>query len=80
MTSMTEKELLELKEEIDSAKTQLAELSGQEKYLRERLKKEWGCSSIKEAEKKLGDLSVEVDALETKYTELSAQIREKYNV
>jgi len=80
MTAITEKELLKLKEEIDFAKTQMAELSGQKKYLKERLKKEWGCASVKEAEVKLAELSTQINDIETKYAKLSAQIREKYDV
>lgn len=80
MASMSEKELLKLKEDIDVAKTRMAELMGEQKYLKERLRKEWGCSSVNEAEKKLAELSTEAAALATKSSELADQIREKYNV
>jgi len=80
MKKMNEKQLLQLKEEIESAKTQMAELSGRQKYLREQLKKEWQCETVEEAEKKLQELITEVQKLEEKYEELFKQIQEKYDV
>lgn len=80
MKKMNEKQLLQLKEEIESAKTQMAELSGRQKYLREQLKKEWQCETVEEAEKKLQELITEVQELEEKCVELFKQIQEKYDV
>jgi len=80
MKKMNEKQLLQLKEEIESAKTQMAELSGRQKYLREQLKKEWQCETVEEAEKKLQELITEVQKLEEKCEELFKQIQEKYDV
>ena len=43
---MNEKQLLELKEEIEKAKNKLAELKGRKEYLLQELKDKWGCESL----------------------------------
>jgi hypothetical protein len=50
---MNEKELLELKEEIEIAKQKVSELKGERQALMKQLHENWKCSSIEEAEKKL---------------------------
>lgn len=77
---MTEKELLELKQKIDNAKTKVSELTGKKKYLEQELKTTWGCNSIKDAqalqerlEKESADLTSQI---ETKVKELQG----RYNV
>lgn len=74
----TEKELIELKGQIDSAKTKVAELNGQKSALMKQLE-EWGCKTIEEAEKKLKEMETEVSNLDIKIASGVKELEEKYN-
>lgn len=50
---MQEQELLDLKEEINKAKTEVAELTGKKKQLIKTLKEEWDCDTLKAAQSTL---------------------------
>lgn len=50
---MTEKDLLEKKEQIEKTKTKLSELKGEQKALVKQLKDTWDCSTLAEAKKKI---------------------------
>lgn len=58
---MTEKELLELKEEIEEAKEKSSELKGEKQALMKRLKEEWDCKSVKDAEKLISEMEKEIE-------------------
>ena len=58
---MTEKELLELKEEIEGAKEKSSELKGEKQSLMKRLKEEWDCKSVKDAEKLISEMEKEIE-------------------
>ena len=60
-------ELLQMKGQIEKADRKKSELQGQLKELMSRLKKEFGCSSVKEGDKKLEKLK---DDLEKKQSRL----------
>lgn len=75
---MTDKDLLELKKEIDTAKNELAELRGQRTALNRQLKEQYGCTSLKAAETKLKEMEGTIDDLNTKIEEGIAEIDEKY--
>lgn len=75
---MTEKELLELKEDIDSAKNEISKLEGRKQTLLEQLKKEWGCSTVKSAKLMLDKKKNKLEALETKITEMTTELENKY--
>jgi septal ring factor EnvC (AmiA/AmiB activator) len=60
---MTEKDLLELKEEIEEAKQKVSELKGEKQALLKQLKENWKCSSIEDAEKKLVKLGEQEEQL-----------------
>lgn len=64
---MTEKELLKLKEEIESTSEEVTKLETRKEVLMEKLEKDFGCKSLKAAKKK-------VDALESEIKELDGQI------
>ena len=65
--SKTAQELLQMKGQIEKADRKKSELQGQLKELMSRLKKEFGCSSVKEGDKKLEKLK---DDLEKKQSRL----------
>lgn len=64
---MTEKELLKLKEEIESTSEEVTKLETRKEVLMEKLEKDFGCKSLKAAKKK-------VDTLESEIKELDGQI------
>lgn len=75
---MTEKELLDLKERVDDAKTKVSELKGQQTALMNQLKTDWKCNSIEEAEKKLKTMEKEIATIEDKIKEGVEELEEKY--
>ncbi|MFP4025768.1 MAG: hypothetical protein ACLFVR_14690 [Thiohalospira sp.] len=74
---MNEKELLDLKEEINEAKTEVAELKGQRKSLMTQLKDTWGCSSIEKAQEKIKLMRKSIEDLQDKINEEIEEL-EKY--
>lgn len=61
--SISEK-LLDMKEKIQKAKTEKAELGGQIKEKKAQLEKEFGCKTIPQAEKKMKKLQEEIAKME----------------
>jgi len=78
MYKMTEKELLELKEDIQEAKQKVSELKGERQALMKRLKEDWNCGSLEEAEKKLKEMSEQVDKLSDEITEGMEELESKF--
>ena len=78
MYKMTEKELLELKEDIEEAKQKVSELKGERQALMKRLKEDWNCGSLEEAEKKLKEMSEQVDKLSDEITEGMEELESKF--
>jgi predicted nucleic acid-binding Zn-ribbon protein len=75
---LTTKQLLELKEEIEQAKKDIASLNGQLTMLLKQLKTDWNCTTLELAEKKLQEIKQE-DAELTKQIEKGLkEIEEKY--
>ena len=75
---MNERQLLEVRHQIDDAKQRVAELKGRQGHQLETLQKDWKCSSVEEAKqlqdsilKKIGSLNIKIDKalqeLENKY-------------
>lgn len=76
----TEKELLELKKQVDAAKVAISELEGQKKAQLKQLQEDWGCKTVEEAEKKLAKMRKEVETLETQIETGIEELEEMYNV
>jgi chromosome segregation ATPase len=74
----TERELLNLKNEIVEAKNHLAELKGQQKALFTQLKEEWGCTSIEEAKRKLALLEEDIEKVDLGIAKGLEELNEKY--
>lgn len=72
------KELLSLKQQIEADKEKKARLEGRLASLMDRLKSEFGCSSIKEAEKKLSGLQKEIEQLTSSIQEKVDGIKQQY--
>ena len=72
--------LLQLKAEIDEAKIKIAELNGKKESLMQDLKKNWNCTTLKQAEKKLVDLEGDVKDLSKQIEKGVAELEEKYEL
>ena len=77
---MTEKNLLELKDQIDEAKASVAELKGQQTILMQQLKTNYNCKSIEEAETLLAKWKKEVDKMQIQIDEGLKELEEKYQL
>ncbi len=75
---MDEHDLLKLKEEIEDAKTQVAELKGKEKYLKQELQDKWDCETIEEAEKILSQMEKDAEKIDKQIQKATTQIKDKY--
>jgi len=75
---MTEKELLQKKKQIEQAKTELAELTGQQKQLFKQLKTDFGLDSLKDAEIYLEHLTKEQDELLEEVNKLTEKLENEH--
>lgn len=76
---MTERELLELKEQIDEAKEKMSRLQGQHDGLLQQLKDDWGCTTLEQAQKKLKAMEKDVENLSNEILTGLRKLEEKYN-
>ena len=77
---MNEQQLLDLKHQIDEAKTNATELTGQQKSLMDRLKKDWNCTTTVQAEKKLTELEKKITQLNTSIDKGVKELEERYEL
>lgn len=77
---MNEQQLLDLKHQIDEAKTNATELTGQQKSLMDRLKKDWNCTTVEQAEKQIKQIETEITQLNTKIDKGMEELEEKYEL
>ncbi len=77
---MDEKQLLELKEEIETAKSKISELTGTQKQLMKDLKTEWDCTTLEQAEKKHEELGKEINVLSDKIDKGVKELNEMYEL
>jgi len=62
--TITEQQLLELKDKIDAAKQTVSELTGQKQALMRQLKEDWGCETVEDAEVKLDAMDNSIAVLD----------------
>jgi predicted nuclease with TOPRIM domain len=77
---MTEKQLLDLKENVADAKQKVAELTGQNTALMNQLKTDYSCKTIAEAEDKLAKMDKDIFIIDKKIEDGVKDLEEKYNV
>ena len=77
---MNETELLDLKQEIDEAKSKISELTGTKKQLMKDLKENWDCISLTEAETKHKKLGEEINTISGKIEKGVEELNEKYEL
>ena len=75
---MDERQLLKLKEEIDTAKTEVSELEGSKKTMLKDLLDRFGCKTLEEASAKLEKMAAEIEALQAQLDAGIQKIEEKY--
>jgi len=75
--SISEKDLLDLKDQISEAKVKVSELTGQNQILMRQLKETWNCETIEQAEEKLEELSKRKSHLEKKIMKASEELEER---
>jgi len=80
MANMTEKELLELKEKINKAKSRVSELKGELTYLKKQLKDTIETDDIKEGEEILANMDAEIQDLDDEIKQRVEALKEQYNV
>ena len=80
MKKLDEQDLLDLKKDIDEAKTKKSELMGQKKALMDQLKTDWDCKTVEEAQKKLKTMGDEIVGIEDQIEKGVTDLQEKYNV
>ncbi len=66
---MTEKDLLELKEEIKEANEKFLQLKGQDEALLQQLNEDWECTTIKQAQTKIDDIEKELTKINSEILE-----------
>ena len=75
----TEK-LLDLKKDIDNAKTEIAKLEGKKEVIMKDLKDQWKCTTIAQAEKSLKAFTKEADNLNNQIEKSITELEEKYEL
>ncbi len=75
---MNEQQLLELKEEINEAKTEVAELKGQKKSLLTQLKENWECTTIEVAQKKVKKMQSSIEDLQTQIDQETIELEKHF--
>lgn len=78
--ALTEKQLLDLKEDVSDAKVKVSELTGQQTALMNQLKTDWDCSTIKQAEDKLVDMENKIQIINKKIEKGVIELEDKYNI
>lgn len=79
MNALTEKKYRQLKDDVENAKSEAARARGAQDQLMQRLKGDFGCSTLKEAEAKLEELQKESASLEKKFNKALADYEEKWH-
>ena len=76
---MDKDKLLQIKEEIEQAKTQVSQLKGRKEYLLQQLNDEWGCSTVKAARVKLDKMKKEIQDLDSKIEKGVQELEDTYD-
>jgi|GEM_PF-2032692 len=76
--ALTESELIEKKNEIENAKSELDSLKGQKKVYESQLKKDWDCDTLKDGKRKLKKMQNDADELDKEIATELEELEEKY--
>jgi len=75
---LSEKQLLDLKKQVDDAKTTVSELKGQKNALSKQLLDEWKCKAIEEAKSTLISMEVELTMMDQSIKNGIEELEKKY--
>ena len=75
-----EQDLLKLKKDVESAKTSVSELTGQQNALVKQLKDDWQCNTLTEAETMLKKMQDDIANIDKKITTLTQELETKYQI
>ena len=75
-----EQDLLKLKKDVESAKTSVSELTGQQNALVKQLKDDWQCNTLTEAETMLKKMQEDIANIDKKITTLTQELETKYQI
>ena len=78
--SSVEQRLLDMKEDIDRAKTKKAQLEGAQTQLRKQMDAEFGCETVKAAEKKVDEFKATTEMLKDKIDTRVTKLSKKYGL
>ena len=73
-------QLLDLKKQIEQAKTRKAEAEGALKQMKRQLEDDHGCKTVDAAIKKLEKMDVQIEALNQQIAEGMAKLEKDYEV
>lgn len=71
-------ELLKIKERIEKGKSKLSEAKGELKSYEDRLKNEYSCETVEEAQSKLKKLQKEIQDINDKINQKTEDLKEEY--
>lgn len=75
---LDERQLLDLKQEIEEAKSRISELRGQRNALLQQLEDGFKCKNIEQANEKLKALDKKSEELTKQINKLTDELEEKY--
>ena len=75
-----EQDLLKLKKDVESAKTSVSELTGQQNAVIRQLKDDWQCNTLTEAETMLKKMQDDIANIDKKITTLTQELETKYQI
>lgn len=75
---MTEKQLLDIKKDIENAKEELLKSKGRRQVLTDSLEKDFGCKTIEQAKKEYGKIKKDIEDLEARKEEKIEQLENEY--
>jgi DNA-binding FrmR family transcriptional regulator len=74
----TEQQLLDLKKQVETAKTQVSELTGQQNAIIKQFRDDWQCKDISAADDKLKAIQLDVALIDQQIEQKSAELQQKY--
>ena len=74
---ITEERLLEMKKEVEEAKSSVSELKGQLTAILKQLKDTYKCESIEAADKQIGKIRTKKSEIQKQMEEYSAELEQR---
>ena len=72
--------IVELKADIDSAKAEISKLEGRKEALMAELKKDWKCTTLKQADDKTKSMGGDLEKIRKQKEEGIVKLEEKYEL